>query len=303
MNKKVAALMLTGGLSAALGGGAMAAGGDNFERPQDAVTASTTAANAGSGADDGFDEWEQDTTAEVSDPLEKINRGVFWFNEQADRFVIKPVAKGYDWALPKPVKRGVSNVFDNLFTPVVAVSDLLQGNFQESAEDVGRFVVNSTVGVVGVFDVATGWGLEKRREDIGQAFGAWGIGSGPYLVLPILGPSSVRDGVGLVGNYFLLPQNYIEDDGTRWGVIRSAASTPATACSTPARCWNRRRWTATPSCARPTRSIGRIWSRTRTAARPCRPPASASSFPPPAQRAIRTANQQKGRGAIHGLFV
>jgi phospholipid-binding lipoprotein MlaA len=150
--------------------------------------------------------------------LERINRGVFWFNEQADRFVIKPVAKGYDWLLPKPVKRGVSNVFDNLFTPVVAVSDLLQGNFQESAEDVGRFVVNSTVGVVGIFDVATGWGLEKRREDIGQAFGAWGIGSGPYLVLPILGPSNVRDGVGLVGNYFLSPQNYIEDDGVRWGV-------------------------------------------------------------------------------------
>ncbi len=218
MNKKVAALMLTGGLSAALGGGAMAAGGDNSEPPQDAVTASTTVADAPSGTDAGFEEWEQDTTAEVSDPLERINRGVFWFNEQADRFVIKPVAKGYDWALPKPVKRGVSNVFDNLFMPVVAVSDLLQGNFQESAEDVGRFVVNSTVGVVGVFDVATGWGLEKRREDIGQAFGAWGIGTGPYLVLPILGPSSVRDGVGLIGNYFLQPQNYIEDDGVYWGV-------------------------------------------------------------------------------------
>ncbi|HEX2796434.1 MAG TPA: VacJ family lipoprotein [Immundisolibacter sp.] len=224
MNNKVAALMLTGGLYAALGGGAMAAGGDNFERPQGGpaagmvVATAETAPTASTDADDDFGEWEKETTPEVSDPLEKINRGVFWFNEQADRFVIKPVAKGYDWALPKPVKRGVSNVFDNLFTPVVAVSDLLQGNFQESAGDVGRFVVNSTVGVVGIFDVATGWGLEKRREDIGQAFGAWGIGSGPYLVLPILGPSSVRDGVGLVGNYFLLPQNYIEDDGTRWGV-------------------------------------------------------------------------------------
>jgi phospholipid-binding lipoprotein MlaA len=183
-----------------------------------AVAATDTAAPAASTGDDDFAEWEQDTGVEVSDPLETVNRGVFWFNEQADRFVIKPVAKGYDWLLPKPVKRGVSNVFDNLFTPVVAVSDLMQGNFQESAEDVGRFVVNSTVGVVGIFDVATGWGLDKRREDIGQAFGAWGIGSGPYLVLPILGPSSVRDGVGLVGNYFLSPQNYIEDDGVRWGV-------------------------------------------------------------------------------------
>jgi phospholipid-binding lipoprotein MlaA len=218
MNKKLAALVLTGALSATLAGTAAAADGDTFERPQTVATAAAPAQAPGA-ADDDFAEWEQETAAEVSDPLESVNRGVFWFNEQADRFVIKPVAKGYDWLLPRPVKRGVSNVFDNLFTPVVAVSDLLQGNFQESAEDVGRFVVNSTVGVVGIFDVATGWGLEKRREDIGQAFGAWGIGSGPYLVLPILGPSSVRDGVGLVGNYFLLPQNYIEDDGVRWGVI------------------------------------------------------------------------------------
>lgn len=217
MNNNIAALTLTGSLCAALAGTAVAAEGGTYERPV-AVAAADAAAPAASTGDDDFAEWEQDTGVEVSDPLETVNRGVFWFNEQADRFVIKPVAKGYDWLLPKPVKRGVSNVFDNLFTPVVAVSDLLQGNFQESAEDVGRFVVNSTVGVVGIFDVATGWGLDKRREDIGQAFGAWGIGSGPYLVLPILGPSSVRDGVGLVGNYFLSPQNYIEDDGVRWGV-------------------------------------------------------------------------------------
>lgn len=217
MNNKIVALTLSGSLCAALAGTAVAADASAHERSM-AVAATDTAAPAASTGDDDFAEWEQDTGVEVSDPLETVNRGVFWFNEQADRFVIKPVAKGYDWLLPKPVKRGVSNVFDNLFTPVVAVSDLMQGNFQESAEDVGRFVVNSTVGVVGIFDVATGWGLDKRREDIGQAFGAWGIGSGPYLVLPILGPSSVRDGVGLVGNYFLSPQNYIEDDGVRWGV-------------------------------------------------------------------------------------
>ncbi len=224
MNKKLAALTLTASLCAMLAGVAVAAGDENFERPQGGAAAgmvvatAATAPTASTGADDDFGDWEKETAPEVSDPLEKINRGVFWFNEQADRFVIKPVAKGYDWALPRPVKHGVSNVFDNLFTPVVAVSDLLQGNLQESASDVGRFVVNSTVGVVGIFDVASGWGLDKRREDIGQAFGAWGIGSGPYLVLPILGPSNVRDGVGLVGNYFLLPQNYIDDEGVRWGV-------------------------------------------------------------------------------------
>jgi phospholipid-binding lipoprotein MlaA len=219
MNNNIVALTLTGSLCAALAGAAVAAESGAYERPLAVAAADTAAPAASTGTgDDDFAEWEQDTGVEVSDPLETVNRGVFWFNEQADRFVIKPVAKGYDWLLPKPVKRGVSNVFDNLFTPVVAVSDLMQGNVQESAEDVGRFVVNSTVGVVGIFDVATGWGLEKRREDIGQAFGAWGIGSGPYLVLPILGPSSVRDGVGLIGNYFLSPQNYIEDDGVRWGV-------------------------------------------------------------------------------------
>jgi phospholipid-binding lipoprotein MlaA len=218
MNNKIVALTLTGSLGAALAGTVVAAETGAYERPVAVAAADTAAPAASTGGGDDFAEWEQDTAVEVSDPLEKINRGVFWFNEQADRFVIKPVAKGYDWLLPKPVKRGVSNVFDNLFTPVVAVSDLLQGNFKESASDVGRFAVNTTVGLVGIFDVATGWGLEKRREDIGQAFGAWGIGSGPYLVLPILGPSNLRDGVGLVGNYFLSPQNYIDDEGVRWGV-------------------------------------------------------------------------------------
>jgi phospholipid-binding lipoprotein MlaA len=212
MNNNLMQLALTAVLTVGTSGVARA--DQPFERPQGAATMQV----AQNDADDDFAEWEQEITPEISDPLERVNRGVFWFNEQADRFVIKPVAKGYDWLLPRPVKRGVSNVFDNLFTPVVAVSDLLQGKFQHSAEDVGRFVVNSTVGVVGIFDVATGWGLEKRHEDIGQAFGAWGIGSGPYLVLPILGPSNVRDGVGLVGNYFLQPQHYIEDDETRWGV-------------------------------------------------------------------------------------
>ncbi|WP_372695374.1 VacJ family lipoprotein [Immundisolibacter sp.] len=216
MNNNLIQLALAGVLTAGMSAGALA--DQPFERPQRTADVEAPMQVAQSDADDDFAEWEQEITPQISDPFERINRGVFWFNDQADRFVIKPVAKGYDWLLPQPVKRGVSNVFDNLFTPVVAVSDLLQGKFQHSAEDVGRFVVNSTVGVVGIFDVATGWGLEKRHEDIGQAFGAWGIGTGPYLVLPILGPSNVRDGVGLVGNYFLQPQHHIADDETRWGV-------------------------------------------------------------------------------------
>lgn len=218
MNNNIVALTLAGGACAVLAGSVTAAEG-MYERPMTvAAAAPASGAAPAAGGDEDFGDWEKDTTVPVSDPLEKINRGVFWFNEQADRFVIKPVAKGYDWLLPKPVKHGVSNVFDNLFTPVVAASDLLQGNLKESASDVGRFAVNTTVGVVGIFDVAAGWGMEKRREDIGQAFGTWGIGPGPYLVLPIIGPSNVRDGVGLIGNYFLSPQTYIEDDGVRWGL-------------------------------------------------------------------------------------
>jgi phospholipid-binding lipoprotein MlaA len=218
MNNNIVVLTLAAGACSALAGSA-AATEAMYERPMTvAATVPATAAAPAASGDEDFGEWEKDTAVEVSDPLEKINRSVFWFNEQADRFVIKPVAKGYDWLLPQPVKHGVSNVFDNLFTPVVAASDLLQGNLKESASDVGRFAVNTTVGVVGIFDIATGWGMEKRREDIGQAFGTWGIGPGPYLVLPILGPSDVRDGIGLIGNYFLSPQTYIEDDGVRWGL-------------------------------------------------------------------------------------
>jgi phospholipid-binding lipoprotein MlaA len=131
------------------------------------------------------------------DPLEPVNRRIFWFNEQVDRFVLKPVATGYDKITPQPVQKSLSNFFANLRFPIVTVNELLQGKILRAVSDVGRFGVNTTVGILGFFDPASGWGLEQHNEDFGQTLGVWGIPPGPYLVLPFLGPSDPRDTVGL----------------------------------------------------------------------------------------------------------
>jgi len=134
---------------------------------------------------------------EPSDPLEPINRVVYRFNDVVDRAVLKPVAKGYDKITPTPVQTAVGNFFSNLGEPVVIVNDLLQGKLTQGASDVARLVFNSTFGVLGLIDVATPMGHPKHDEDFGQTFAVWGAGEGWYLVLPILGPSTVRDTVGL----------------------------------------------------------------------------------------------------------
>jgi len=130
-----------------------------------------------------------------ADPLESFNRGVYQFNDTLDKAIAKPVAQGYNAAMPAPGKIMVSNFFSNLDDVIVTVNDLLQFKFAQAASDGARFVFNSTFGVFGLFDVASR--LEKHNEDFGQTLGYWGVGSGAYIVLPILGPSSVRDGVGL----------------------------------------------------------------------------------------------------------
>jgi phospholipid-binding lipoprotein MlaA len=137
-----------------------------------------------------------------NDPLEPFNRKVFWFNDKLDTYVLKPVATGYDRVVPHVVQRSVRNFFDNLRFPVFALNDLLQAKPKAAARDVGRFAVNTTVGVAGFFDPASRFGLERHWEDFGQTLGVWGLGPGPYLVLPILGPSSPRDTTGLVVDYF-----------------------------------------------------------------------------------------------------
>ena len=143
-----------------------------------------------------------------ADPLEPVNRAVFRFNETADRYVLRPAAKGYDKVVPDPVKTGVSNFFSNLFYPTVIVNDLLQLKFQMLAQDFCRFVLNSTFGLGGFLDVATPGGLPENDEDFGQTLGYWGVGEGWYLMLPLYGPSNNRDLVGRLGDAFTNPVNY-----------------------------------------------------------------------------------------------
>ena len=138
------------------------------------------------------------TAGNPKDPWEGFNRAMFSFNETVDKAVIKPVAQGYDYVLPQPVQTGVGNFFGNLGDVFTAVNNLIQGKPGEAVSDATRFALNSTVGILGVFDVATPLGLEKHDEDFGQTFGRWGVGDGPYVVWPLVGPRTVRDTVGYV---------------------------------------------------------------------------------------------------------
>lgn len=131
-----------------------------------------------------------------ADPFEPLNRGVYQFNDALDRTVAKPVAKGYDAVMPETGKIMVSNFFSNLDDVLVTLNDLLQFKLVQATSDFGRILINTSVGVLGLVDVASQSGFEKHDEDFGQTLGYWGINSGPYLMLPILGPSTVRDGIG-----------------------------------------------------------------------------------------------------------
>lgn len=131
------------------------------------------------------------------DPLESFNRQVFEFNEGLDKAILKPLAQVYDKVLPVPVQECLSNGFSNLREPSNALNNLLQGKGGDAVNDVCRFAVNTTVGLLGCFDVASRMGLERHREDFGQTLGVWGVGNGPFLVLPLFGPSSARDTAGL----------------------------------------------------------------------------------------------------------
>jgi phospholipid-binding lipoprotein MlaA len=133
-----------------------------------------------------------------SDPLEPFNRAMFSFNDTVDSAVMKPVAQGYRAVLPGFIRTGITNFFSNLEDVWITVNDLLQGKFGQGVEDFARFLFNSTVGLLGVIDFASDMGLEKHNEDFGQTLGRWGLGSGAYLVLPFLGPSTARDGFGLL---------------------------------------------------------------------------------------------------------
>ena len=145
----------------------------------------------------------------IADPIEPVNRGIFYVNDKLYRWVLKPVAKGYKYVMPEGVRISVRNFFFNLATPIRAVNTLLQGKIKDTGTELARFGINSTIGMAGLFDAAKDFHLIRKDEDTGQTLGVYGIGNGFYLVLPILGPSSARDTVGLAGDTFLDPTTYI----------------------------------------------------------------------------------------------
>lgn len=147
---------------------------------------------------------------EVRDPLEPINRGLFWFNDKLYFYALKPVARVYR-RVPEPGRQAVDNFFVNLSAPVRLVNNALQLKWGAAGNELRRFLFNSTLGVLGFFDPAGGRGWTLAEEDLGQTFGSYGVGHGFYLVLPLFGPSNLRDGVGRVGDYFLDPLPYVID--------------------------------------------------------------------------------------------
>lgn len=159
-----------------------------------------------------LDEFEDDETAvTVSDPLYYFNYAMYSFNDFMYFAILKPVTTGYEAITPTPVRKGVKNFFHNLLFPVRFVNNLLQGEIKDAAVEVEIFLVNSTVGCLGLVQVAqNGMDLQTNDEDLGQTLGKWSIGNGFYIVWPFLGPSTLRDTIGLVGDSFLDPVNYVE---------------------------------------------------------------------------------------------
>tara|TARA_B100002051_G_scaffold107067_1_gene102040 strand:- start:332 stop:1117 length:786 start_codon:yes stop_codon:yes gene_type:complete len=153
---------------------------------------------------------------EIFDPLEPVNRAIFSFNNFADKIILEPAAKGYK-KLPSPIQSGIGNFLNNLKLPLVVVNQLLQGQGKNAAESSGRFIVNSTAGLFGLIDVAEKIGLEQKQEDFGQTLATWGVGDGFYIVLPIFGPSNVRDTAGMILTYTTDPINaYAVREGEAW---------------------------------------------------------------------------------------
>ncbi len=147
-----------------------------------------------------------------SDPWITINRKIFYFNDKVDRYLLRPVSSAYLNYTPSLFQRGVQNFIFNLGEVITVTNDLLQGKFAQAGNDSARFIINTTLGLGGLIDVGYQLGLERHREDFGQTLGYWGMSSGPYIMLPFLGPSSLRDGVGLIPDYAVDPSYYVSDD-------------------------------------------------------------------------------------------
>jgi phospholipid-binding lipoprotein MlaA len=160
----------------------------------------------------------------AGDPLEPMNRVIFDVNTAVDKAVLIPVSKTYRTVTPKPARNGIRNFLSNLGSPVVLVNDVLQGQWKRAGQTTSRFIINTTAGVGGLFDVAKRNGIEKHKEDFGQTMAVAGIGSGPYLVLPLFGPSSLRDAVGRLPDHYFAPMTYTRFEGKNTVVtVRRAA--------------------------------------------------------------------------------
>lgn len=160
------------------------------------------------------------------DPWEAYNRGMYQFNTDFDNAFMKPIAKGYKAVVPEPVDKGITNFFNNLADITSAINNLFQFKLSRAASDVGRLAVNTTVGVLGFVDVASNMGLTDYKEDLGQTLGYWGLPPGPYFVLPLLGPSTVRETLGFVGDLYTdplfwggLPGLQLVNGNVAWGLV------------------------------------------------------------------------------------
>ena len=163
--------------------------------------------------------FEDEEILEVWDPIEPVNRVFFWVNDKLYFYLLKPVARGYRWAVPEPWRVGVKNFFSNLAAPVRIINAGLQGKFGDAGNEITRFAVNTTIGIGGFFDTAKDhFELRMKDEDTGQTMGHYGVGPGPYLVLPFLGPSNLRDGVGMFVDNRMNLLYYISEGRTYYGL-------------------------------------------------------------------------------------
>lgn len=164
---------------------------------------------------------------DIADPFQGVNRAVFAFNDVADQAVIRPAAKGYRAVVPQPARNGLRNFLRNLKSPVTFVNEVLQGDMSGAGDVLTRTAVNTFVGAGGLFDVAAAEGYPYQREDFGQTLAVWGVDHGPYLVLPLMGPSSARDGTGLLVDMFFDPLNWyfynVRPENEGWQYARFAA--------------------------------------------------------------------------------
>ncbi len=163
--------------------------------------------------------WAGAVDAAGEDPLEPINRPIFVFNETLDRYLLRPAARGYDYVMPQTLQIGVGNFFDNMLDVNRAVNALLQGRWEGAYDSAGRVAVNSTLGVLGFFDVATSLGIEQHKADFGETLAAWGLPSGPYVVVPLFGPRTVRSGTGTIVDTLASVPFYIDDARVTWSLF------------------------------------------------------------------------------------